>query len=503
MQVVWFKRDLRVRDHRPLREAAARGPTLCLFVYEPVHLTSPEFETAHIVFANECLRELDEQLGRLGTRLTIRRGSVPEVFSQLDRELRPAGGIAGIWSHEETGLRWSYDRDLRVAEWCRERDVPFQEYPCNGVVRRLGTRDGWASRWQRRIARPPLKTPEGIAPVDLERFEHGRILQPRELDLPPSDRNGVQRGGIAIAHETLASFLSQRGVNYRADMSTPNEGWDGCSRLSPYLAWGSMSMREAYHATRKRVATLGQESGEDPRWRDSLKSFEGRLRWHCHFMQKLETEPDIEFHNMNRAFDGLREDEFDESKFAAWCDGTTGYPMVDACMRAVRTTGWLNFRMRAMLVSFSSYQLWLHWRRPARFLAQQFVDFEPGIHFSQFQMQSGVTGINTVRIYSPRKQQIDHDPDGIFVRRWVPELEGVPDKYLIEPHRMPVDVQEQSGCRIGSDYPKPIVDHAKAYRAAKERIWSKKGSSDARKAAGDVFERHGSRRRTFARSRRR
>lgn len=168
--------------------------------------------------------------------------------------------------------------------------------------------------------------------------------------------------------------------------------------------------------------------------------------------------------------------------------------MVDACMRCVTSTGWLNFRMRAMLVSFASYHLWLDWRPTARHLARHFLDFEPGIHYSQFQMQSGTTGINTVRIYSPVKQAMDQDPTGTFVRRWVPELSGVPDAWIFEPHKMPGDLQILSGCRIGRDYPAPVVDHKEAVAAAKSRLFAIRSTRAARSEADAVQIRHGSRR---------
>jgi deoxyribodipyrimidine photo-lyase len=210
-------------------------------------------------------------------------------------------------------------------------------------------------------------------------------------------------------------------------------------------------------------------------------------------MQKLEDEPQIELHNFARVCDGLREDEFDEARFAAWCEGRTGFPMVDACMRSLRATGWLNFRMRAMLVSFASYQLWLHWRPTGLFLARQFLDFEPGIHWSQMQMQSGTTGINTLRMYSPTKQAQDQDPQGVFIRRWVPELARVPLPYLAEPWKMADSVQRMAGCTIGLDYPTPIVDDKAALKAAKDRMYGLRQSQQAREEAGTVQARHGSR----------
>ena len=255
-------------------------------------------------------------------------------------------------------------------------------------------------------------------------------------------------------------------------------------------------MKTVVHAVKRRQIQLrdrkaaGSATGG---WLKSLKAYESRLSWHCHFMQKLEDEPEIEFENMNRAYDGLREQEFSQSYFDAWCAGQTGYPLIDACMRALHKHSWINFRMRAMLVSFASYHLWLHWRPTAVFLAQHFLDFEPGIHFSQFQMQSGTTGINTVRIYSPIKQVHDQDPSGEFIRRYVPELAEVPTEYIAEPHKMPSMLQSASGCRIGKDYPSPVVDHSSAYRTARDRINAIRRRETSRAEAKRVMQKHGSR----------
>jgi deoxyribodipyrimidine photo-lyase len=162
-------------------------------------------------------------------------------------------------------------------------------------------------------------------------------------------------------------------------------------------------------------------------------------------------------------------------------------------MRALRTEGWINFRMRAMLVSFASYHLWLPWQATAVALAPHFLDYEPGIHYSQFQMQSGTTGINTIRIYDPYKQGREQDPSGTFIRRWVPELAGMPSDYLHAPHEMPPLIAAMNGVRLGRDYPLPIVDHTTALREAKVRLYAIRESASARNEAQRVYDRHGSR----------
>ena len=137
--------------------------------------------------------------------------------------------------------------------------------------------------------------------------------------------------------------------------------------------------------------------------------------------------------------------------------------------------------------------MWLHWRQPALYLARLFLDYEPGIHYSQIQMQAGVTGINTVRIYSPIKQVIDQDPQGIFIRRFLPELSNVPDKHIAEPHKMTSMEQILFECRIGIDYPPPIVDHKTRYKIARDRMHSLKKLPQTREASQKVFQKHGSR----------
>jgi len=479
--LVWFKRDLRVHDHAPLAAAQSHPDALGLFIIEPEWLCSPECDSSHVDFALGCLLELRAALALRGMPLLVRVGSAVEVLEKLHAEV----GFSHVLSHEETGTGWSYQRDLNVAAWCRSQRVLWQEFTQTGVVRRLRSRSGWAKRWQSRMD----------APLHVLSDSFNAAVSVAQPDLPTLASLGfaphgktLQTAGEKAAQQTLQSFLQSRGHNYRKAISSPLSAEDGCSRLSPHLAFGTLSMRTVHQATEAAIA-----STNDRGLAYALRGFAGRLRWHCHFMQKLEDEPGIEFNNFARACDGLREDDFNQEHFAAWCAGQTGYPMVDACMRSLKATGWLNFRMRAMLVSFSSYHLWLHWREPGLFLARQFLDFEPGMRWSQMQMQSGTTGINTLRMYSPTKQAQDQDPEGIFIRRWVPELARVPLPYLAKPWTMDISVQRMAGCIIGADYPAPIVDDKVALKLAKDRLYGLRQTSAARTEASGVHARHGSR----------
>ncbi len=501
---VWLKRDLRVVDHPALAEACARargGAVFALFLYEPEVLSQPEWDPSHTEFQRECLVDAEAALRKLGVRLVTRRGEAVAMFEQVRRDT----GLRLLVAHEETGTGVTYARDRRVRRWAREAGVEFLEVPQTGVVRRLQSRNGWNRLWETRMeavrAVPPRPAGTGDRSSIL-RLETAGLLACRDLG-QPADTKDRQRGGEGAAATVLADFLERRGRHYSGGISSPLSAPTSCSRLSAHLAFGAISMRTVWQASEARrrevVAALAtaahpRERAELKGWQRSLKAVQSRLHWHCHFMQKLEDEPGIEFHNMLRAADGLREHEVSAERLTAWQAGRTGYPLVDACIRSLVATGWLTFRMRAMLVSFASYSLWLHWRPTGLFLARHFLDFEPGIHWSQLQMQSGTTGINTLRIYNPSKQALEQDPRGIFIRRWLPELVGVPPAHVHMPWTMPVDVQRAAGCVIGRDYPAPIVDHATAVREAKRRLAAVRNAPDARAEARGVAHRHGSRR---------
>ena len=483
IQVVWFKRDLRVEDHRPLTDATSRGPVLPLFVVEPEWWTGPDMSGRQYAFMAECLGELQRALAKLGQPLIVRTGAVTAALT----EIQNAFEIEALWSHAETGNAWSYARDREVGAWCAEHGIPWHQERQDGVIRNLKSRNGWAGRWDKMMAGPITSAPDKLMPLP---FESERLPDAAEIGLAADTCPERQLGGRELGLQTLESFLQERGETYRRAMSSPVTGAFACSRMSPHLAWGSVSMREIAQRTWQRQRALREIGGKEvSQFRGSLVSFTGRLHWHCHFMQKLEDEPALEFHNLHRAYDTLRQpEESDAARLAAWCNGETGLPFVDACMRYLSATGWMNFRMRAMLMATASYHLWLHWRQPGEFLARQFTDYEPGIHWPQSQMQSGTTGINTVRIYNPVKQGYDQDPTGEFVRRWVPELRDIPGELVHEPWKA-----DEAAAILDKTYPTAIVDHVDAARQARQRIYGIRRTDTFRDAADAIQSKHGSR----------
>ncbi|MDP2226936.1 MAG: deoxyribodipyrimidine photo-lyase/cryptochrome family protein [Moraxellaceae bacterium] len=491
VQIVWFKRDLRAARHAALAVAATHGPVLGLYVREPSVWCAPDASARQWGFVRESLQELRAALAALGVPLLVTTAELLPVLRQLHDNI----GIGGLWAHEETGNALTFARDVAVAGWCREQGIAFRECRQYGVIRGLTGRRHrrWAGEWERFMATP---LPATMA---------AQVAQERpSLDLPAQslhwrepDIAGRQPGGRRAGLTALTDFLGARVPTYRRGMSSPLSAAQACSRLSPYIAWGCLSLAEVDQAT---CAAIDTEAALPTPLRTtgrlaSLRAFRERLAWHCHFIQKLETEPSLEFRNMHSGYDGLREGEFRADVCGAWARGETGWPLVDACMKSLTATGWLNFRMRAMLMSVAAYPLWLHWREPALVLARLFTDYEPGIHFAQAQMQSGVTGINAMRVYHPTKQARDQDPDGVFIRRWLPALANVPASFLAEPWRMPRPLQQKCGVVLGRDYPEPLTDLDTALRCSKTRMAERRASLAGSAETRRVVERLASRRR--------
>ncbi|WP_298916051.1 FAD-binding domain-containing protein [uncultured Algimonas sp.] len=501
IHIVWFKRDLRTHDHAPLLAGSEGGAVIPLYVAEPDYWQLPDTSARQWDFIRESLHELDARLTALGVPLIVRTGSVTDILSDLASRYE----IQSLHSHEETGNDWTYSRDLAVKEWCADHSVPWQEQKQFGVFRPLKDRDGWSKRWDALMRVPQYPEPERLTPVS--GLASKDLPTWRDMKMRADPCPGRQPGGRKPALDLLDGFLNARGRRYRTAMSSPVTAFDECSRLSPYLAYGCLSMREAAQALWKRQRDLkaAAKAGADDdalarikQWRGSMQSFSGRLHWHCHFTQKLESEPGMEFRNLHSGYDGLRPDpgqnNLANDRLWAWSEGRMGLPFADACMRALNATGYLNFRMRAMLMCLSSYHLWLHWREPGLAYARKFTDYEPGIHWPQVQMQSGTTGMNAIRIYNPVKQGYDHDPDGRFVRHWVPELESVPDEYIQEPWKW-----DEADTVIPRLYPERIVDHMEAARHARDRIRLLKRRPGFAERTEAIYEKHGSRRRSSRR----
>jgi deoxyribodipyrimidine photo-lyase len=485
-RIVWFKRDLRINDHAPLLTAShSNAPIIPLYIVEPEYWKQPFASRRHWHFIRECLCDLDRNLTALGQHLIVKVGDACEVIKRLHLVHQ----VSDLYAHEEAGNLWTHQRDIAVRKLCSNCDIAIHESPSNGVVRRLRSRDDWSKIRNTRMAENILPKPNSLP---LFRLCKSDALPEKNDPMFGNIPIGkVQKGGRKHAVADLRSFLNHRSRKYLYHISAPDLSESHCSRLSTHLAWGTLSVREVTQSIAKRRSQLSPD--EQKSFGRNLTAFGSRLAWRCHFIQKIEDQPEIETHCMHPAFEGLRVDDYNGSHFQAWASGQTGYPFVDACMRNLTAEGWITFRMRAMLVSFASYQLWLDWRITGNHLARLFTDYEPGIHYSQLQMQSGVTGINAMRVYNPIKQSIEHDPTGSFIRKWVPELKSIPDEFIHEPWNFEKTLIVDSDFTLGQDYPEPIVDHVASARFAKEKITNIRNSQEFRFAANAVFLKLGSR----------
>ena len=478
INILWFKKDLRRHDHQPFHDAIEDGlPLLLIYVFEPSLEKYPDWSLRHWQFQYHALLALNKDLHKFQTKIHVFYDEVKDIFQYILDYF----DIKNVYSHEETGLKITYDRDLSIQAFFQRKGIKWLEYPSNGVVRGQKNRKTWDKTWINTMQSPQIHP-------QLDKLKSIAFEVPVQFFLSFTLKNQLEKypktfqpAGEIYAWKYLKSFVEKRAEGYNRNISNPSASRLSCGRVSPYLTWGNLSIRQVYQYYSKVLP--------DSPFRFQLNSFRSRLQWRCHFIQKLEMEDRLEFEHINRAYFQL-EQPIREDFLTAWKTGTTGYPLIDASMRCVISTGFLNFRMRALLVSFLTHLLWQPWQSGVHHLAQQFLDYEPGIHFYQFQMQAGVTGINTVRIYNPIKQSQEKDPQGTFIQEWLPELAHLPLAYLHEPWKMSTLEQEMYQCKIGIDYPLPIIDAQKAAEHARKILYSMKKFPEVRKEAQRILKKH-------------
>jgi deoxyribodipyrimidine photo-lyase len=447
--VVWHRRHLRVRDHPAVTHATARHRTVCpVFVFDPQFYGGDALACdARRRFLHESLADLADQYRKRGTELVLAHGGPIEVLAAF----REAGWR--IAATADATSRYGRRRDDAAAD---RLGVTFVDD--DGLKRGVeDPRDDWGGHVESYLRSEPTVPDEsgfgdhGVAStttVDAVEAEYG--VDPEKESVPV--------GGREAALARLDRFLD-RIHEYPGSISSPAAAETGTSRLSPYLRFGCLSVREAFRRL--------ERDAPDGRGKEM---FRDRLYWNRHYTQKLQDWPGWTERAVNPVFRRLNWDSRDEALIDAWKRGETGYPMVDASMRCLRATGWLNFRMRAMCASFFGYVLEQPWRVGADYFYEHLIDADPAINYTQWQYQTGLTGIAAVRVYNPRKQVREHDSDGEFIHRWLPELADVPPEYLDAPEKIPLARQTELGVRIGDDYPRPIVEFEAMRQTARDRF---------------------------------
>lgn len=478
ISVVWLKRDLRLNDNEAIYNALISGRrVLLLYVFEDILLKDPHYSERHWNFIKQSIKDINEDLKEFKSKVFSVNGNLLAIFNQLQNFFN----ITNVFSHQETGLQVTFSRDKEFKRFCRNNQISWVENINNGVLRGLLNRDDWFEKWEVYMNQPQIK----FKPQDNQFISQDELDKLNEYfklaDLTTDENLNFQQGGTKMGWRYADSFFEKRHKSYMFQISKPEDSRRSCSRLSPYISWGNISIREIYQ-----VAKRVKDQATNKR---HLSAFISRLRWQAHFIQKFEMEHTMENASVNKGYHKLKK-SITERYIQAWETGQTGFPLVDAAMRCLITTGYINFRMRAMLVSFFTHILWQPWQSATHHLSRNFLDFEPGIHFPQLQMQAGETGINNLRIYNPTRNGLDHDPEAVFIKKWVPELAHLPVPFIHEPYLMTELDQLFNNFELGKDYPEPIVDIRKNRKRASDILWKMKDAPEVKVESVRILRKH-------------
>ena len=464
--LIILNRNLRLHDNPAMHFGSLRSNYLVIYLYDKTYWKGNGKSMRQLKFSNDCLAELNDGLKKFDSKVNIFEGT----FDDLKIWIKKNFNDFFIHINHCTDIKYFRDGFSKFTDSFPGKINVYNDF---GLQLNNFDRDSWSRNWNKIMDSQILENPKkSKLKLDTKLLNFSSFSNKVKNSLVNLDN--IQKGGSSQAYQLLESFLSERCKDYRVKMSSPIQSEQSCSRLSPHFTFGSISIREVYQILNKYYSKSQNKS--------DLYSFKKRLYWHCHFIQKLHTEPELEFYSMHRMCDQLRLEQDDEL-IDKWFNGETGFPFLDACMKYLHRYGWINFRMRAMIMSFASYNLWQPWQKTSPLLAQLFTDYEPGIHISQVQMQSGVTGINLPRIYSVSKQSQDQDPDAIWIKSILPQLNEVDPKLV-------------HTSELNNVYIPQIIDLKSSARDARERIWSIRKSNEFKKEAAAVYMKHGSRKKS-------
>ena len=470
----WIRRDFRLADNQTLTTALDKSEHVYpVFILDPKLLNSDYTAQKRLAFMFEGLRSLAEVLEERGSYLTVREGDpVGELESLLSETKADA-----IYAQEDYSP-YAHRRDEQVAETLPLKLVsgltlhhPTDVLKSDGDPYTVFT--PYSRTWKKQplpqtedllSAPKQISTPEGLTGIEIP----DEPALDEAIPFPASEKEAQQRlysftGQISRQLPTFkAASVKKSNAIYAYDQARDRTDLDGTSRLSPYLRFGMLSARQAVVA-----ALTASEKADDDEAADGAATWLSELIWRDFYIAILYHFPYVRQSSFREKYDKLPWIN-DENDFEAWCQGKTGYPIVDAGMRQLVESGWMHNRARMIVASFLVKHLLIDWRWGERFFMQHLVDGDPAANNGGWQWTAG-TGTDAspyFRVFNPILQGEKFDPDGAYIRRWVPELGDVSDKYIHTPWKMPVKIQREANCRIGQDYPEPIVEHKEARQRA-------------------------------------
>ena len=450
----WVRRDLRLSDNGALAVALEHAEwAIPVFIMDPALLASPYVGSKRTAFLLEGLRCLDSDLRERGSRLVLRHGDPRDELAALQAE----SGADLIFAEEDVSP-YARRRDARIAE-----SLPLQlvsgltVHPPGAVSKADGTPYTVFTPFSRAWKALPLPQATEVLPAP-RHIPTLAGLSSQSIPAQPAPSSDVPfLPGESEAQRRLSAFLDGSSpVIYEYADGRNRLDLDGTSGLSPYLRFGMISARQVAVA-----ALAAVEAASSKQARKGAETWLNELIWREFYMAILYHFPQVRGRSFRPEYDNIDWDT-DEAVFLAWCEGRTGYPVVDAAMRQLAKTGWMHNRARMIVASFLVKDLLIDWRWGERWFMEQLVDGDPAANNGGWQWTAG-TGTDAApyfRIFNPVLQGQKFDPHGDYVRRWIPELAGVPDRFIHQPWTMSLEAQQVAGCHIGRDYPAPIVDHA-------------------------------------------
>ena len=455
MHLLWFRRDLRLTDNEIVTLASAKNAAvLPFFIIDPWFYQWVDVGKARVRFLFESLENLDSNLKKLGSKLILFEGNAVEIIQELTQQLIQQGHRPKLYFNRDVQVEYGISRDKSIVNLYQALNLEYH-LGLNNFLQSQDKREQWFNEYytyQRQSAYPtPTNINTPSLSLNVPQITFSELKQKYHAFLQTEQVYFI--GGETQAQATLNSFLKSRFNGYHWKLSRPWLAQLGAtSHLSPHLTFGTISTRIVYQETKARAAKLTNQ----PKAEFSLKAFRDRLRWHDSFTQRLYFYPEIAYKNRYTEFDEwytpLELPPEKQELFHAWLEGLTGFPLVDASMRQLKTMGWMNFRMRAMCATFLTINCGISWHHGARHYMNYLVDGDLAIDNWQWQMQSGITNplSDTFRIYNPNKNIPEKDPDLKFIYYWISELKG---------YSLPEIIQ---GKYIGtSSYPQTILDWAK------------------------------------------